>query len=488
MPLVSYTSSEPKAPPDSPINNGLAPFAETTWLKRKVRKIFTTDSTNLTHTLVQIVLVFYIFITLPFLVHFYQKPYIITILAIYMAVNGAAFLMAREGKKLAPRLIITYFTPVVVFLLTCLVYPAGTVQAGVAPRMLLLTQAVTPFLIYRTDKLWPILGSLVMNIMLLWLLDVGINHFPWKIEGLPPDNTFIRVTSSLACMLFLALIIYFYKYNSVNKEKEIKGLMNALTRNAIHLSRTNQNLRDSRQQLSHMNETKNKLFSIISHDLRAPLNSFDGFSALVLGHIENLSKDEIQEMTASMQQSFTHVRVLLENLLTWSRSQMNLIESRPKPLPCLEVLQQVADLYQPQAMQKQVLIEVHAEEKLHAFADPDLVATVLRNLVANAVKYCKPLGTVSVKAERTPGGLLRFSVKDDGIGMPEHVVKNLFSMERKVSVPGTANEKGTGLGLLLSADFVKLMGSEIIVDSHENQGSTFSFVLPAYEVVKKMRT
>ncbi len=245
----------------------------------------------------------------------------------------------------------------------------------------------------------------------------------------------------------------------------------------IALKVANDEVNEKNIELSNLNATKDKFFSIISHDLKGPLNSLTSFSGLLINHLDSLSKEEIQMLAKDLDKSLKNLFVLLENLLEWSRSQTGNIEFKPVPFDLGAVLQQNKELLSTQAQNKKITIlsEVNSEVIVHAHQQS--VNTVVRNLLSNAIKFTPEGGVIALALQQTNNEAL-VSISDTGVGMSSEVMDKLFRIDAKHSTQGTANEKGTGLGLILCKEFIEKNGGRIWVKSETGKGSVFSFTLP----------
>lgn len=248
-------------------------------------------------------------------------------------------------------------------------------------------------------------------------------------------------------------------------------------RATISLAAAHARVAQQNVQLQELNATKDKFFSIISHDLKGPLNSFTSFARMLIEHTEHLSKEEIQMLAREIDKNLKNLFALLENLLEWSRSQTGNIEFKPEPFDLHELLQQNRDLLQTQAGNKGVTIVYKNNESIPIHAHRHSVNTVIRNLVSNAIKFTPTSGTITLSAKVDPKEVM-VAVADTGIGMGPETIKKLFRLDTKYTTNGTANEKGTGLGLILCKDFIEKNGGKIGVHSEEGKGSVFYFTLP----------
>lgn len=245
------------------------------------------------------------------------------------------------------------------------------------------------------------------------------------------------------------------------------------------LARINAHLliRTQQRQLQELNASKDKFFSIIAHELKSPVAGFLELAHL-LESIERLKPEQIQRLTRQFRQSAEHLLTLLENLLTWSRLQHGLIECHPDWVPIRKIVERNCHLLNSTACQKQITLTVMVPESIGAYVDLNMIDTVIRNVLSNAIKFTKPEGTITITA-RPEGNLIRISVTDTGIGIPAEKLTELFRIDARTQREGTAGERGTGLGLLLCKEFVEKHGGTIMMESQEGQGSTLSFTVPA---------
>ena len=237
-------------------------------------------------------------------------------------------------------------------------------------------------------------------------------------------------------------------------------------------------IKHKNEQLIQANAEKDKFFSIISHDLRGPFNGFLGLSKILAEDLQNLTQEEIKKMSGGMRNSAINLFQLLENLLEWSRLQRGITSYEAEPfllMPMIaESMQPVMDL----ADKKEIEISYEIPAGLEVFADKYMLASTIRNLASNAVKFTTKGGKVTIAAKTIPGHSVEFSVKDTGIGMNPELVDDLFRLDIQTNRRGTENEPSTGLGLLLCKDFVEKHGGKLWVESEEGKGSTFYFNIP----------
>lgn len=245
-----------------------------------------------------------------------------------------------------------------------------------------------------------------------------------------------------------------------------------------------QKLVESERKLKRSNEVKDKFFSIIAHDLRSPISTFKSLLEFFSDEFDHMSEDSKKEVIHSLHETSDRMNILLDNLLNWSLSQSESLNVEPIDYPLSELGTYVEKNYQKEAEIKNVLLKNEVDPMVCVKTDKNLLEAIIRNLISNAIKYTDRAGTVSVRSEMVPGGevnKVRLIVEDTGVGMNEDQLKNLFSLKKSFSMPGTANEQGTGLGLVLCKEFAEKLGTTLSVKTDPGAGTQFSFELQACE-------
>jgi len=237
-------------------------------------------------------------------------------------------------------------------------------------------------------------------------------------------------------------------------------------------------LKESEARLKELNATKDKLFSIIGHDLKGPLNNILGFSQLIDQQFENYSSDEIRHYNKLIYQLSQSVSELLENLLTWSRAQRNIISVSPQNVAVYFTVEKCFGLLIQNAIHKEIRLKNNVPPDTVVYADEAMVTTVIRNLISNAIKFTHRGGTISVAVKSTEK-TVQLEIKDTGVGIPSDKIPQLFQPNENQSSVGTEGEKGTGLGLIICKDFIEKNRGKIWVESEEYAGTTFFISLPA---------
>jgi signal transduction histidine kinase len=257
----------------------------------------------------------------------------------------------------------------------------------------------------------------------------------------------------------------------------LRRLQQELKEKNLQLEEKNILLDDKNLQLQAANASKNQFFSILAHDLRSPLTGLSGMISLMSEGIGTFSMTKLKELLKKSQYVCESFTALLENLLTWARLQCDTFECCPQPVDIKTVARVNVALLTPQAEQKQIVLHNDIADSYMVHADFEMANTVVRNLLSNSIKFTQPGGevTLSVKPETQH---LTILVSDTGIGIEAQHLPKLFRIDTKFTRLGTAQERGTGLGLVLCKEFVERNGGRIWVESGQNKGTTFGFSLP----------
>lgn len=241
--------------------------------------------------------------------------------------------------------------------------------------------------------------------------------------------------------------------------------------------KSNKQLNKLNEQLGEINSTKDKFFSIIAHDLKSPFFGLMGYSQILSEEYDELKEDEKKAYIGNLYDLTKSSFRLLENLLEWSRLQTGKMDYNPANYNVHNVLFPTLDLLAKTALNKRISMDIQIDEELEVKADKYMLQAVVRNLISNSIKFTQPNGNIIVRAKDTKESIV-ITVEDDGVGMSRDVVGSLFKIEKNISTKGTANEQGTGLGLLLCKEMVELHNGKIWVESKEGEGSKFFISLP----------
>ena len=261
-----------------------------------------------------------------------------------------------------------------------------------------------------------------------------------------------------------------YITDLIQKEQKINKI-------AEQLIETNEKLKESEQKLKESNASKDTLFSIISHDLRNPFGSVLNLAEFLIEDINEIPKEEIQVFATSIHEAAQSVYKLLNNLLEWSRIQTGKIDYSPREILLKEFAEAILKLYRTNLKNKNINVDLDIDRNVSVYADANMINTVLRNLISNAIKFSFKGNKIFIKSEVKDDKCI-ISVKDKGTGISRKDIENVFKISSNKSRKGTADEEGTGLGLVLTKEFVELNNGKIWLESKEGQGTTFYFSLP----------
>lgn len=272
-------------------------------------------------------------------------------------------------------------------------------------------------------------------------------------------------------LVLLLLIGFVYRYLLKVKTNKLLRIQNQKIREA------NQQLTQSEQKLRALNATKDKFFSIIAHDLRNPFASMLSLSELMSKRFDTLDEEDKISGIRGFNNSARRLYNLLENLLTWSRSQTGRIDFHPEPFNLSHLIQECIHLYSLSAEKKGIQVDFSQVDKHMAYGDQQMISTVIRNLLSNAIKFSRCNGAVEIEVVLN-NLLYEITVRDSGVGIAPAHLKKLFRIESTRKCIGTSGEKGSGLGLLICKEFVERNGGTISVKSKLDKGSEFCFTLP----------
>ncbi|UKJ05817.1 sensor histidine kinase [Solitalea lacus] len=254
---------------------------------------------------------------------------------------------------------------------------------------------------------------------------------------------------------------------------------NKAIRHKSEITKQNELISTQYKKLENQDLIKIKVFSIISHDLRGPLTSLQGLLNLFNDRL--IGTEEFKDLSAEVTERVGQNLQLLDNLLYWSNSQMLGLKVDATEISLSSLMDEFLHLLRPEVESKHITIENSVGNNLIAYADINMIKVVIRNLLSNAIKFTRPFGRIKISG-RIDNKAIIFSVEDNGVGISHENQMKLFSMDH-FSTKGTANEIGTGLGLILCKDFVERNGGKIWTISDLGKGSVFSFSLPLYQVI-----
>jgi len=268
----------------------------------------------------------------------------------------------------------------------------------------------------------------------------------------------------LVVVTALTVILLFTVYRSSRRRIRINKL----------LIEHQQEIKKRSQELEQLNQVKDKFLSIVSHDLRSPIKALSAI--LNLAEQKNLTPEEFRQLTGELRKQFDNAHSFVSNLLDWALLQMDKLKIQPVKVELATVVEE--NLKMVEAMQmKEIQLVNKVPSGFYGVADPNMLNLILRNLLLNAIKFSEPGGKIEVACKDFDKHFVVISVKDHGVGISKDVQKLLFDKSSAYSSRGTANEKGTGLGLILCKEFVEKNGGKIWFESEEWTGSTFYFTI-----------
>ena len=278
-----------------------------------------------------------------------------------------------------------------------------------------------------------------------------------------------NVNSGLFIRIFIAfsvlfLILYFLRQetNLYQEEIEIKNIQ----------------VSEDHDEIQKINFTKDKIFSIISHDLRSPIGSLQALLGML--NREQLSEQEFKKASAGLQKQVDQLKDSLDELLTWSKAQLHGINPEPEVVPLKTLIYEVVTVNRPTARNKKIIITTNIPSEITAFCDPNMLRSVITNLITNAIKFTPVGGAISISC-KNENATAKIAVEDTGLGIPKENLVKILSPTIHFTTRGTNNEKGTGLGLIMCHEFIQKNNGSFEVESEDGKGSIFLLTLPSQQ-------
>lgn len=319
--------------------------------------------------------------------------------------------------------------------------------------------------VFFIQELSQMLFALSLNMASYFGLAVLCKNYTYELASVSP---YLYLFNQAMAIGFIFIGLFLLK-------KENAGYQQNILRQKEAIAENEKLLQQQTEELQQINSFKNRLFSIIAHDLKSPIyalrNLFRNMQQF------DMPAGEIKEMVPDVVNELTHTTSLMENVLHWARSQMQAYTVKPQPIGVPDLIAEVARLLRLQADAKQIGVTLNSDASVVAYADRDMVHLVLRNLLSNAIKYTPDKGCIEMGARRDEGTVALF-VRDTGTGIPSEDLEKI-QLNNFYSTKGTAGEPGTGLGLMLCKEFIHRNGGVLRIDSIAGKGSTFTFTLPA---------
>ena len=301
---------------------------------------------------------------------------------------------------------------------------------------------------------------------LILILPIEFNSKKWTLQFTSYSDT-LSVLKGETLIILLSGII-------------ISLLLSILTLVIIDIRFRASQIHSLNVELEKLNIDKDRFISILGHDLKNPFSSILGLSEILTAEINSLNTKEIEDISKNINISAKITNKLLEDILMWARTQQGKIPFEPQILNFRDICIDIFEILSPNANVKNITINYSAPDNINIYADIDMLKTVIRNLVSNAIKYTNSGGVISINAEKDSENVT-ISVSDNGIGIAHDELRKLFDISEVITTKGTAEETGTGLGLLLCKEFVEKHGGKIWVESEVGKGSEFKFTLPIFD-------
>jgi len=273
--------------------------------------------------------------------------------------------------------------------------------------------------------------------------------------------------------LFLTILLCTLIFNKLKYKEKANKQLKKLN---IQIKNQNNELENLNYNLKMANQDKDKLFSIIAHELRNPLYWFQNLTAMLTKNFKGMNEAKLQKSIASLNDSAQNTYHLMDNLLFWSRSQLNRIIPRMQEIELYDKIKEVINLFKSIADSKGISLVIFISEDKRIFADPELLACILRNLVSNAIKYTPNNGTITISTY-SDKLYVYFEIKDTGGGFHDNSFDRIFETKHSLSLPGILNEKGSGIGLKLCKEFVEMHKGNIWLESGDIQETKICFSL-----------
>jgi signal transduction histidine kinase len=360
---------------------------------------------------------------------------------------------------------ITYF--ILYPLVTSIVYMSG-MNLGVE-LYFILNGILAVFFLPLISQMLFCVGLSMVSYFVLVVLN---NHYNYQLHA---TSVILYLFNQITAILFIFYALFLIKKESNLYQIGILDANKALQDTNDKIEKQKKEIEEKATELSELNSLKNKLFSVISHDLKTPMYALRN----LFGSMQQsgMSGDEIKSIIPDVVTDLNYTTGLMENLLHWVKSQMNAASIYPQALDMHTIAEEVINVQQLQASFKNISISCTIPKHSEAFADKDMVKLILRNLVSNAIKFTPVNGKINIQC-RPEESCCRVSVKDNGVGMDAESI-NSICQNNYYSTNGTAKESGTGLGLMLCKEFIARNGGSLRIESKPGKGSVFSFVLPS---------
>ncbi len=277
-----------------------------------------------------------------------------------------------------------------------------------------------------------------------------------------------------------------YQNESPAENVRIQEMTGEISRLKAQLAEKEEKIKDQEEELNRLESIKNKFFNVVSHDMKSPLCGLSGFVNMIIENADDLSKDRMLEISKELKETIDGTVQLADNLINWAQSQMNNFDIHPEIIQPEELVKEILDLCNTSARKKNINLTYDIKEQMVVYGDRNQLTFILRNLVNNAIKFTHSQGLISIGITENEYGDSVIEVTDNGIGLTQSQTDALLSPKKNTSTLGTSGEKGTGMGLMLTHEFVQMHGGQLEVFSTKGEGSTFKITLNPLELNKKI--
>lgn len=346
------------------------------------------------------------------------------------------------------------------------------------PYLFFLSFLILIYLGYRFQIRGVTLGVFLLYLSSILMTRMGVGPFvyPGVFDSYIYLISFLipfSILSEFITLQYQRLITYRFEL-----EKKVFDRTKLLRKQVFEKNKAIEALHTSEKLLSESNRTKDIFFSIIAHDLRNPLGAFKQLTEIMYTDFDSHTDTEKKDTIFEIQNSASMLYGLLEQLLDWARTQTGNMPFRPKQVNLIALIAKIVDQVEPTVKKKSIRILIEIPSELaYVYADSEMIQAVLRNLITNSIKFTNEHGEIKITAKQDEDGI-RVECQDNGIGMDSSDLEKLFRVDAQVTSIGLEGEKGTGLGLILCSEFIKLHGGEIWAKSEKGKGTTVSFRLP----------
>ncbi|MGJ4733003.1 ATP-binding protein [Leptospira levettii] len=346
------------------------------------------------------------------------------------------------------------------------------------PYLFFLSFLILIYLGYRFQIKGVTLGVFLLYLSSVLMTRLGVGPF---VQPVIFDSYIYLISFLIPYAILAEFITLQYQrllYNRFELEKKVYDRTKLLRTQIFEKTQAIEALHKSEKLLSDSNRTKDIFFSIIAHDLRNPLGSFKQITELMYADFDTYTDSEKKETIFEIKKSASRVYSLLEQLLDWARTQTGNMPFRPKEINLRTIVSKITEQMTALIQKKGIQFTVVIPEKFSfVYADSEMIQAVLRNLISNSIKFTNDNGKIQISVSQDEDGV-RIECKDNGVGMNSSDLEKLFRLDAQLTSIGLEGEKGTGLGLILCHEFVKLHGGEIWATSEKGKGTTVSFRLP----------